>query len=160
MERTGWEVFTKALGNEPVGGVYLKKGAKVVVASKVEDYGGEWVLDIPLNLGAPFGESSLTPQYSSLDLLVHNSLSRELVGVAVGGTCVDLDPEGNEDVVAQRSLTYFFDPCLCMSFLTLGSLDPGFIQSCPTKTPEHRHINPRPRSRKVSPEMQRGSQRP
>jgi hypothetical protein len=30
-----------------------------------------------------------------------------------------------------------------VSFLMLGSLDPGFIQSCPTKTPEHRHINPR-----------------
>jgi hypothetical protein len=28
-----------------------------------------------------------------------------------------------------------FDPRLCTSFLTLGILDPGFIQSCPTKKP-------------------------
>jgi hypothetical protein len=53
-----------------------------------------------------------------------------------------------------------FDPCLCTSILMLGSLDLGFIQSCPTKTLKHRHINPRPRPRKVSPEMHRGSQRP
>jgi hypothetical protein len=32
-----------------VGGVYSEKGEKVVVASRVEDCGGEWVLDIPPN---------------------------------------------------------------------------------------------------------------